>query len=335
MRADLAQVEPGSRFSIREAKREDWDSPRLLQGYFTSAAPGIGRDLEVSSIQGLFKRALDTPVLVGLLAEAVDGTFAALFLEEKAWDTRMLSVRVRNLTLVANAPSRLARREIGLHLITHCLQHYAGVLGDCIFTRIPSEDVALISALEEGGFHVLVPMVTLGKSLGSDAQEVLPTGIELGEVRQEEFEQVETISATAFRYGRFTADIRVPHDGVEKLHSIWARNCCLGSQADCVLVARDGHEVLGFIALKFQMAHDVRVGSIELIAISESSRGRGVGGALVRKGCKWLRRFTNYVVVRTELPNTPALRMYEAQGFRVLNGSFYLSRWQRTGHDGV
>jgi ribosomal protein S18 acetylase RimI-like enzyme len=173
-------------------------------------------------------------------------------------------------------------------------------------------------------------MVTLGKGLSGDSQEALPPGIELGEVRREEFDQVEEISAAAFRFGRFTADVRVPREGVDRLHGTRARNCCLGSQADCVLVARDGHEVLGFIALKFQMAEDVRVGSIELIAISEPSRGKGVGGALVHEGCKWLRRFTKYVVVRTELPNTPALRMYEAQGFRILNGSLYLSRWQRT-----
>jgi ribosomal protein S18 acetylase RimI-like enzyme len=173
-------------------------------------------------------------------------------------------------------------------------------------------------------------MVTLGKNESGDSAVDLPSGIELGDVRQEEIDQVARISATAFRYGRFTIDSRIPSEASERLHGAWARNCCSGSHANRVLVARDHHEVLGFIALKFQKALGVQVGSIELIAVSEASRGRGLGAVLVRAGCEWLSRFTKQVIVRTELPNTSALRMYEAQGFRVLSGSVYLSRWQRT-----
>ncbi len=196
--------------------------------------------------------------------------------------------------------------------------------------RIPSDDPALLRALAESGFDVLVPAVTLGKNPSGYSKVVLPAGVELGEVTRCEIDQVQRVSAVAFRWGRFTADMRLPREGVERLHGIWARNCCLGVQADHVLVARDNRQVLGFIALKFLMAHEVRVGSIELIAIAESLRGKGVGSALVAEGCKWLSRFSNYVVVRTELPNTPALRMYETQGFRVLNGSLYLSRHNLT-----
>jgi ribosomal protein S18 acetylase RimI-like enzyme len=173
-------------------------------------------------------------------------------------------------------------------------------------------------------------MVPLGKGVSGDATPDLPAGIELSDVRQEEIDQVARISATAFRHGRFTVDSRIPREASERLHGNWARNCCSGSHARRVLVARDSHEVLGFIALKFQKVLGVQVGSIELIAISEASRGRGLGGILVRAGCEWLSRFTKHIIVRTELPNTSALRMYEAQGFRVLSGSVYLSRWQRS-----
>lgn len=330
MCADLLEVESGSQFLIREAKQGDWDHPDLLRDYFSSAVPGVGVDVEVTSIQALLKRAFHPSVLVRLFAEAADGTCGGLLLEDKAWDSNILSMQVRNLTVLASAPSQLARHATSLQLITSCLKHHQELLGDCIFARIPSDDPALLRAFAESGFETLVPAVTLGKDLREDSKVVPPSGIELGEVKRDEIDQVQRISAVAFRWGRFIADMRLPREGVETLHSTWARNCCLGTQADHVLVARENHKVAGFIALKFLTAHEVRVGSIELIAIAESSRGTGVGSALLAESCKWFSKFTNFVVVRTELPNTPALRMYEAQRFRVLNGSLYLSRHNPT-----
>ena len=328
MSTNPLQTQSCTKCLVRPATQADWEDPRLLRNYFDSAAPGIGRDLEVSSLQSLLNRDLQPPVLVGLFAEAADDAIAGLRLEDKPWDTAMLSARVRNLTLLASANSQESRYQIASRLAAHCLENYPDHLGDCVFTRIPSDDAALLSALEEIGFHVLVPMVTLGKDGGGYGKQHILAGIELGDVRPEDIDQVGKIAATAFHWGRFTADFRVPRDAAERLHSAWARNCCLGSHANRVLVARDNHEVLGFIALKFQRAHEVQLGSIELVAVSETSRGRGLGAILVRQGCEWLSRFTKHVIVRTELPNTAALRMYEAQGFRILNGSLYLSRWR-------
>jgi ribosomal protein S18 acetylase RimI-like enzyme len=323
---DLLEVESGSRCLVRAAKPGDWDHPDLLRDYFSSAAPGVGVDVELTPVQALLKRAFQPTFLVALFAEAADIGCAGLLLEDKAWDTSMLSVQVRSLTVLVSAPNQQARYATARQLIDNCLSHHRESLGDCIFVRIPSDDPALLRALAESGFGTLVPMVTLGKNLSRDSKVPLPAGVELTEAERCEIDQVRRLSAVAFRWGRFAADMRLPRLGVERLHGTWAQNCCLGAQADHVLVARDNREVLGFIALKFQMAHEVRVGSIELIAIAESSRGKGLGRALVAEGCKWLSRFTNYVVVRTELPNTAALRMYETQGFRVLNGSLYLSR---------
>ncbi len=155
----------------------------------------------------------------------------------------------------------------------------------------------------------------------------LPSGTSISALRPKDIERIERIAATAFQWGRFSADPLVPVGAAEKIHRTWARNCCLGTHAKHVLVARKGSEVLGFIAMKFLQAGAIEVGSIELIATSEASRGMGIGRALVQAGCNWLSSSVDHVVVRTELPNVAALRMYEALGFRVLNGSLYLSRW--------
>ena len=324
--ADLLVAESSSGLRIREAKQRDWDHPSLLQGYFASAGPGLGLDLEVASIHTLLKDSPQASDLVRLFAEAADGACGGLLLQHKAWDSDMLSMQVRNLTVLASAPNQQVRYSTAFNLIKHCLGLQSEVLGDCIFVRSPSDDAAMLRALAENGFRTLVPMVTLGRNTNDDSTVVLRAGVKLDQAREGEIDEIQRLAAVAFRWGRFTADMRLPREGVERLHGTWARNCCLGAQAECVLVARDRRKLLGFIALKSLAVRQVRVGSIELIAVAESARGKGVGAALVKEGCKWLSRSTSYVVVRTELPNCAALRMYEGQGFRVLNGSLYLSR---------
>jgi predicted N-acetyltransferase YhbS len=195
-----------------------------------------------------------------------------------------------------------------------------------VTTRIPADDTPLFHALEDDGFRALVPMVTLGKTIG-EMEVALPAGIDIFVAQPQDYDAVESIAETAFPWGRFSVDPAMPGGAAEKVHRAWARNCCLGMQAKHVLVARGKHDVLGFIALKFQTAGALEVGAIELLATREAARGIGIGRALVQAGCNWLSSATNHAVVRTELPNASAIRLYESQGFRVLNGSLYLSRW--------
>ncbi len=313
---------------VREAHKADLDCPRLLDDYFASAASGIGRDLEATAIRALLERTHGATGWCRFFAQAKDGVSACLLVEDKPWDTGMLSVQTKNLTVLANAPTPHSRREITSHLIGHWLRDHPATEREYIVTRVPADDVSLLHALEDHGFSVLVPMVTLGKTPAGSVKVVLPAGVEVSEVEPQEVGHVEKISAKAFLSGRFAADPGVSPEVAEKVHGTWARNCCLGLQAERVLVARSRGEVLGFIALKFLMADNTRVGSIELIATSETSRGMGVGRALVQAGCNWTARFSQHVVVRTELPNTIALRLYEGEGFRVLNSSLYLSLWR-------
>ncbi len=320
----MGKLEP--QVLVRGAQKEDLACSHLLDYYFVSAASGIGRDLETTAIRTL----LGVPheaTGCRFFAQAKDAV-ACLLVEDKPWDTGMVSIQTKTLTVLASAPTPHSRREIASHLIRHWLWDNPTPEPEYIVTRVPADDVSLLRALEDHGFRVLVPMVTLGKTFGDSAKVVSPEGVEVSEVEPQEVSHVEKISAKAFLWGRFAADPGVPPEVARKIHGTWARNCCLGSQAERVLVARRRGEVLGFIALKFLMADNTRVGSIELIATSETSRGMGVGRALVQVGSNWIARLSQYVVVRTELPNTIALRLYEGEGFRVLNSFLYLSLWR-------
>jgi ribosomal protein S18 acetylase RimI-like enzyme len=325
MSANHCPVKSDVQITIREVGREDLENPGLLSQYFLSADPGIGRELETTAMRSVLA-AGRSPGRTGLFADAMDGAVGCLIAEEKPWDSAMLSVATSNLTVLASLPKGRERYEIASRMLEHWLSSCPNASAGLLSIRIPSDDTNLLHSLEDHGFLVQVPMVTLGRTL-EKVESVLPDGIRISVVEPGDIDQAENIAATAFRWGRFSADPMIQAGAAEKVHRTWARNCCLGTHAKHVLVARKQNEVLGFIALKFQMAGAVEVGSIELIAISETSRGTGIGRALVQAGCNWLYGTVKHVVVRTELPNIPALRLYEARGFRILNGSLYLSRW--------
>jgi|SRR5882672_1788975 len=317
---------------VRDAEQRDLESPALLSRYFISAACGIGRDLETTAVQTVL-RANCASGRVQICADGGGGGVACLLVEDKPWDSAMTSLTIRNLVVLASEDRAHSRYETISRLLEHWLDAHAKTSVGLVVTRIPADDVALLHALEDQDFLVLVPMVTLGSTVRRKVEVALPSGIRLSSIEAAQIHQVENISAKAFLWGRFTVDSRVPAEGAEQIHRAWTRNCCLGTHAKHVLVVRNKDEILGFIALKFHMAGTVQVGSIELMATAETSRGMGIGRALVQAGRNWLADTVEYVVVRTELSNIPALRLYESLGFRVLNSSLYLSRWGDSSED--
>ncbi len=312
---------------VREATNVDLARSGLADQYFISAAEKEGRELEVTALQSTLSRAIDIPGWRRLWAEDGKGGFGALLVEPKPWDSEMISVPASNLVLLVVGKDHRAKKELASHLLR---AHFSTPRRSHFFvTRIPSDDVPLLHALEDQGFRTIVPMVTLGKRSTRSVEAESLQDIEVSPVRPDEADAVGTISGTAFQWGRFSADPDISRESSERVHRTWAMNCVLGNRAAQVLVARKYGKVIGFIALKFLFAGETKVGSIELIAISHEARGLGIGRELVRAGCNWLAAVAPYIVVRTELPNTAALRMYEGEDFRILNGSLYLSFWQK------
>lgn len=314
-----------SGIQIREASRDDLERPELVDNYFSSCLEGIGRDLEISSFRNVANEYQKSEGWVGLYAEGGEG-FGVLLAQPKPWDSDMVGVPTKNVFLVVRGDNAEYRVRLGLSLVRKllCNDFRTGYF----VTRVASDDVSLLQALEEIGFRTVVPMVTLGRDYLCQERIELPDGVEISSVRAEEVGAVSSISADSFQWGRFSADLRIPKETASTVHETWARNCALGTHAAHTFVARNGASVLGFISVKYLSVNHFRVGSIELVATLAEARGLGIGRALIRSGCNWLMKSTPHIVVRTELPNTRALRMYEKEDFRILSGSMYLTLWR-------
>ncbi|MEV0169580.1 N-acetyltransferase [Streptomyces sp. NPDC050803] len=89
---------------------------------------------------------------------------------------------------------------------------------------------------------------------------------------------------------------------------------------DDYLVAELDRRVVGYIRLGFPtpLASNAHVRQIQGLAVADEARGRGVGRALVRGAVEEARRRgARRITLRVLGHNTPARKLYEAEGFVV------------------
>ena len=86
-----------------------------------------------------------------------------------------------------------------------------------------------------------------------------------------------------------------------------------------MLVAEIGDELMGFLQLIH--APDGTL-VIDLIAVSEPARSRGLGSAMIREAERIAR--SSRMRVGTQVANTASLRFYESIGFRTVASSYAL-----------
>ena len=86
------------------------------------------------------------------------------------------------------------------------------------------------------------------------------------------------------------------------------------------LVAEIDRRIVGYIRLAFptELACNAHVRQIQGLAVADEARGHGVGRALVRAAVEEARRRgARRLTLRVLGHNTPARRLYEAEGFAV------------------
>jgi dTDP-4-amino-4,6-dideoxy-D-galactose acyltransferase len=124
---------------------------------------------------------------------------------------------------------------------------------------------------------------------------------------------------------RFYADPRFPDERCDSFYETWLVRSCEG-WADAVLVAEAEGEAAGFVTCHADRS--AARGSIGLIAVHESARGRGIGAELVRGAVDWCaRRGLREVAVVTQGRNVAAQRTFESCGFRVESVGLWFHKW--------
>jgi ribosomal protein S18 acetylase RimI-like enzyme len=150
-------------------------------------------------------------------------------------------------------------------------------------------------------------------------------------MRPDEQESVCALASTVLTYTRFSRDSGFPRQRVKELYADWVQRDTAAGNPGCQ-VMRAGHAIVGFVTGRTDPA-DPTQGSIGLLGVAESCRGRGIATRLLDHACRaFIKAGVKRVRIVTQQENTHACRLYESGGHVVSRGCWY-HRWYDNNHN--
>jgi len=184
--------------------------------------------------------------------------------------------------------------------------------------RVPAERVDVVRALCAEGFYPVDMALTLHRGTAPGPAPGHPVrAAEPGDR-----DAVAGVSERTMTTSRFSLDPAIPDAVAGRIKRRWAANCVAGLRGVGVTVAEVDGRVAGFLAVV--AAGDRRV--IDLVAVDEDQRGRGVGRALVADFVRRHGPAAQGLAVSTQAGNAPSLALYESLAFRVAAAAWVLHR---------
>jgi len=191
---------------------------------------------------------------------------------------------------------------------------------DCVYFLAEPGDVAGGRMAEDAGFRRVDVRVTM------DRQNVAPAGaIHPDLVRPYQpgdLPQLREIARTQFTDTRFYRDPGFARDRCADLYDLWLSKACAGA-APLVLVALHDRTPSGFLTC--QAAEE---GKIDLVAVAEGARGKGLGRAMTLEALRWFAdQPLGRVSVVTQGKNAVARQLYETCGFQTRSERVFYHGW--------
>lgn len=132
------------------------------------------------------------------------------------------------------------------------------------------------------------------------------------------------LARVAFTESRFYRDKNFPPGKAEELFALWTERGVREPQFFTVM-RRHESSPAGFLTGRVT---DDGSGHIDLVAVSDELRGRGIGARLLAAALgEFRRRGCRAVSVATQGSNTAAQRLYQAQGFRTRSVHLWFHLW--------
>ncbi len=188
-------------------------------------------------------------------------------------------------------------------------------------TLVESSNFELLNDAVRCGHEIVDVRYTLARPLDdADASATVDLAT------SDDTDDMARIARSAFRgSSRFFADPHLDDDRCGEFYETWLRNSANGQLSDAIAVSRRGRLVEGFVTLRREPGGTA---SLPLVAVLDTARGRGVGATALTSALSWLAaKRAKSVSVTTQLSNVPALRLYQAAGFRTVGAGFWLHRW--------
>jgi dTDP-4-amino-4,6-dideoxy-D-galactose acyltransferase len=198
---------------------------------------------------------------------------------------------------------------------------------ELLYFLCPLAEPSVGQRAEASGFRFMDLRVTLenGSVHGRPPVRDRTDGARIRAATADDAPVLGQIASESYRFTRFYADTGLPDDRCDELYRTWIEQECRG-QADAVLVAEIDGRIAGYISCA--MDPSAHQGTIGLVGVTESFRGRGVGSFVLSEALAWFNDHeATSVSVVTQGRNSAALQLYESQGFRISDGGLWFHKW--------
>lgn len=137
-------------------------------------------------------------------------------------------------------------------------------------------------------------------------------------------ESLVAMVATAYRNSRFLNDSQISHMKASGIYQNWVKNS-FDKENKYFITYEEGECIKGFLICSIS---DKRNLIIELICVSETYKGNGIGKLLMRSSEK-LAGDNNLLKIKvgTQIENISALNFYKSCGFRLVDVSYIYHLW--------
>jgi dTDP-4-amino-4,6-dideoxy-D-galactose acyltransferase len=195
----------------------------------------------------------------------------------------------------------------------------------CLYFLADSSSHETLQAVHKGGFKFAdmrmdleLPLASFGSQQSRDPR--------VSAAKEEELDILEVMARSLHRNTRFFKDSNFPDERAMELYAEWLRRS-FHSPRSAIFAARNSDgSPCGYIAC--ESGESGETGRIGLIGIEESSRGQGLGKALVGAALEWLSsNGSSRARVATQADNLAAVRLYIANGFSPVEVGAWFHRW--------
>jgi len=230
------------------------------------------------------------------------------------WDTRFFGVETARVLADTLTPDHAAAID----------QWCASRQTKFLYFLARPDDPHTIRLAQQGGYMLTDVRMTFEQPLSADTP-TKPTPC-VGPFQEPDLPALRRIARTSFTDGRFYADPHIPRAKCDELYDLWITKST-GEDSSGVLVARhDDGRAIGFVTCDVDPS--TRWGSIGLLGVDESARGRGVGRALTDAALAWATRSRlPGITVITQGRNVAAQRLYQRCGFVTRSVRLYYHKW--------
>ncbi len=195
----------------------------------------------------------------------------------------------------------------------------------CLYFSADGANAETLRLAFTTGFQFIDVRVELSLSLEATVDRPHPWAA-IRSARPSDLDGLQAIARTSHRDTRFFKDIGFPTSRAEDLYGEWIRRDLDINHVIIANCPRETERLVGYITC--QVDPDTGQGRIGLIAVDNQFCGKGIGLALVQAGLKWLRSAHCTIVnVVTQASNLPALRLYQAAGFRHKAAAVWFHHW--------